>query len=212
VEAAPPEPEGSLASSELVTGRYVQSGSFRTVEAAEEEVARLRARGIDVFAVPAGWANELLPGFQVLLVGPLAGGAGEETRVERALAEAKVSGFGRDLTSSIALAGAPSLAGSWSGEVEESSLGGSPQRTRYEIEVSIAADGETGTIDYPEEGCGGTLTLLDDEEFSIAYAERIEYGSCIDGGVWHLRLSAEGLDAVWLHDSRELVVEGTLSP
>lgn len=210
-EEVPPKPQAPPRESELVPGRYVQSGSFRSLEGAEEEVARLRGHGIDVFAIPADQVDELLPGFQVLLVGPLAGAA-EERRVVRELERAAVSGFGRDVTPSVELSGPSSAAGAWSGEVEQSSLRGAARPTTYPVDVTIAAGGETGTVDYPEDECGGTLTLIEDDGYSLAYAETVEYGPCIRGGVWHLRPTAEGMKAVWLHDSRDIMVEGTLSP
>jgi hypothetical protein len=208
-ETAPETPEQPR-ESELAPGRYIQSGSFRSPEGAEEEVARLRADGIDVFAIPADRADELLPGLQVLLVGPIAG-SGEERRVIDALERDAVSGFGRDLTPSTELTGPSSVGGGWSGEVEESSLRGFFDPRTYDVNMAVEDGGRIGTVDYPADGCGGSMTLIEDDGYSLAYKERIEYGSCIRGGVWHLRPTSEGLEAVWLHDDRDIMVQGTIS-
>lgn len=210
-ELSPPaEAQKSAALSALAPGRYVQSGSFRSAEGAEREVNRLQGDGIDVFSMPAALANELLPGFHVLLVGPLSG-RGEERRVIRQLGRASVSGLVRDLTPSAALPGPAASAGSWSGAVEQSFLRGPRRRTTYRIEIAIDADGERGAIEYPERGCRGSLSLIEDARYSLAYLESILSGPCPAGGVWHLRRTDAGLTAVRLHDDREVMVEGTLS-
>ncbi len=191
----------------LVPGHYVQAGSFRSAEGARQEVERLREYGIDAVWVPAEWASELLPGFRVLLVGPLGAGV-EVQQVLHRLARAGVSGFGRDLTPSTALSGPAAAAGSWAGKVERSYFNGARRATTYWIEVAIAADGATGTIDYPERGCHGTLNLIEDTGYALAYSESVDSGECPSGGVWHIRPTDAGLTAVWLSDTHEFMVQG----
>lgn len=202
--------EGGAELSPLTPGRYVQAGSFRSPEGAEREVARLRGDGVDAAAVPAGWASELLPGFQVLLVGPLASRAEEES-VLRRLEDAGVAGFGRDLTPSEAASGPAEAAGEWSGSLEQSHLRGARDPTTHTVEFAIAPDGETGTVDYPGRGCHGGLVLIDDEGFSLSYAESIESGSCPPGGVWHVRPEGEQITAVRLHEDLDfqIMMDGT---
>lgn len=194
--------------SPLAAGRYVQAGSFRSPEGAQREVDRLVGEGIDVEAVPADWAGELLPGFQVLLVGPLAT-SGEEKQVLRQLEDASVAGFGRDLTSSETVPGPEAAAGEWSGELERSHLRGGRRPSVYPVDFAISADGESGTVEHVERDCSGSLTLIDDTGYSLAYAESIESGDCPRGGVWHLRPRTGEITAVWLHDDIHVMVDGT---
>jgi hypothetical protein len=205
-EADPVDDPGGFGAefSPLTTGRYVQSGSFRSPEGAQREVDRLLDEGIDVSAVPADWANELLPGFQVLLVGPLAGG--EETQVLRQLEDASVAGFARDLTPSEELSGPAAVAGSWSGVLEQSYLRGTRPPGAYQVDFTLSADGETGAVDYPGRGCGGSLVLREENGFSLAYAESIESGGCRPGGVWHLRPEGGEITAVRLYDYLDVQV------
>lgn len=197
--------------SELTPGRYIQAGSFRSAEGAQQEVDRLTEAGIAVEAIPAAEANELLPGFQVLIAGPLSG-ARREKQTLGALERADVTGLGKDLTPSTAVAAPNAVAGTWSGVVEQSYLRGSRRPSIYEIVLTIAADGEAGTIEYPGRECEGQLDLIEEAGYSLAYAETIESGSCPDGGVWHLRPEGGGeLTAVRLHEDREIMVHGTMS-
>lgn len=202
------EPEEPRVESELSPGRYVQAGSFRSPEGAQREVDRLLGYGIDVAAVPADWASELLPGFQVLLVGPLAT-SGEEKRVLRRLEDANVAGFGRELTPSEAISGPEAVAGAWSGELERSHLRGGRRPSAYRVELGISADGESGTVEHLDRGCSGSLTLIEDSGYSLAYAESVVSGRCPPGGVWHLRPEGDEITAVWLHDDRQVMIDGT---
>lgn len=203
-----PEPAGGL--SHLTAGRYVQAGSFRSPAGAEREVSRLVGEGIDVEAIPADEADELLPGLQVLLSGPLSGDQ-EEERVLEQLEEAGVRGFGRDLTPSRELSGPTSVAGEWEGSFEETHLRGSRRPKTYPVVISIDSEGATGSVTYPEQDCGGTLEFSEDDEYSLAYREWIEYGDCIDEGTWHLRPDGAQLTGTWLHDDYELMVNGSAS-
>ncbi len=204
------EASGSEELSELTPGRYIQAGSFRSPEGAQEEVDRLTDAGIAVEAIAAAEADELLPGFQVLIVGPLSG-ARQEKRALRRLEAAEVAGLGKDLTPSSAVSGPESAAGEWSGSVEQSYLRGSRRPSTYEVVFAIAADGEGGTIEYPGRECEGRLDLIEEPGYSLAYAETIEAGPCPPGGVWHLRPEGSELTAVRLHEDREVMVHGTLS-
>lgn len=189
-------------SSGLIAGLYVQAGSFRSADGAESEAGRLAGYGVDAEVVPAAWTNELLPGFQVLLVGPLAT-SGEERRVLRALERANISGFGRDLTPSDSVAGPESVAGDWRGRFEQSDLRGARPPTTYVVELTLDREGE-GTVEYPGRGCFGTLSLIDDDGFSLAYAETIGSGSCPGGNVWHVRPRGTGIVAVRLHEDLDM--------
>jgi hypothetical protein len=201
--------QGSGTVSSLTAGRYIQAGSFRSPEGAGQEVERLREYEVDAVSLPAAWANELLPGFHVLLVGPLSAGSEEDLALRR-LARAGVSGWGRYLTPTTALSGPEAVAGTWAGDVEQSSLRGPRRRTTYRIEIAIDADGGGGTIEYPERRCSGELSLIEDAGYSLAYEESIQSGGCPAGGVWHLRPTGGVLTAVRLHDDREVMVEGDL--
>lgn len=191
--------------SPLAPGRYIQAGSFRSPEGAQREVDRLVGEGIDVEAVPADWADELLPGFQVLLVGPLAT-SGEERQALQQLEDANVAGFGRDLTPSGELSGPAVAAGSWSGDLEQSYLRGTRSPRTYRVDFTLAPGGESGTVDYPSRGCHASLTLSEESGFSLAYSESIESGSCRPGGVWHLRPEGAAVTAVRLYEDLDVQV------
>lgn len=208
-QAPTTEPEEPTQLSELTPGRYVQAGSFRTPDGAQEEVERLVGEGVAAYAIAAAEANELLPGFHVLLVGPLSGSR-EERLAIRELEQAQVSGLGRSLTPSASLAGPEAAAGTWEGSFEQSHLRGSRGPSTYGIEIEIAADGESGTVEYPGRDCQGSLTLIEDSEYSLAYAESIESGPCPAGGVWHLRPEGTELTAVRLHEDLQIFVHGTV--
>lgn len=201
----PDNHDRSGGTSPLLPGRYIQAGSFRSPEGAGREVDRLVGEGIDVEAVPADWASELLPGFQVLLVGPLAT-SGEEGQALRQLEDASVAGFGRDLTPSRELPGPAAAAGSWSGDLEQSYLRGARAPETYPVEFTLDPDGESGTVDYPGRGCHGSLTLNEESDFSLAYSELIESGGCRAGGVWHLRPDGAGITAVRLYEDLDVQV------
>ena len=203
----PETPNRSGENSPLAPGRYIQAGSFRSPEGAGREVDRLVGEGIDVEVVPADWADELLPGFQVLLVGPLAT-SGEEKRALRQLEDASVAGFGRDLAPSEAVPGPDAAAGEWSGELERSHLRGERRPSPYRVEFAIDADGENGTVEHVGRGCIGSLTLVEDSSYSLAYAESIESGDCPRGGEWHLRPRNGEVTAVWLHDDIHVLIDG----
>jgi len=200
----------STSVSTLAPGRYIQAGSFRSADGAEQEVERLRAEGIDAVSIPADWSSDLLPGFRVLLVGPLS--AGREGAVLRQLERANVSGIARYLEPSSELPGPDAVAGSWSGDVEESRFGGPSRRTTYRVDIAIDGDGERGTIEYPDRGCVGSLALIEETGYSLAYREEIDSGSCPAGAVWHLRPDGLALTAVRLYDDfdRDVMAEGDL--
>jgi hypothetical protein len=200
------EPAGRL--SDLIPGRYVQAASFRTEGGAESEVELLRGRGVEAEAVPAGWTNELLPGFWVLLVGPL--GPGQESRVLHRLEGAGIAGLARDLTPSRELSGPGSAAGGWHGDVERTHLRGARRPVSYPVEIHIAPEGASGTVEYPRQGCRGSLTLGEDAGYWLSYSESIERGDCPRGGLWSLRPGEEGLTATWLQSDLEIMANGDL--
>ena len=82
----------------IEAGRYVQAGSFKFVADAERERRRLATAGVSVEVVPSEEAQELYPGFEVLLGGPLRSGSEEALLLKRLHRNGVPSAFARPLT------------------------------------------------------------------------------------------------------------------
>src|SRR5689334_6502126 len=89
-----------------------------------------------------------------------------------------------------AVAAAGGVKGTWSGSVSQ------PGARPYSLRLTL--DGASGSADYPELGCGGTLSLVSDGGNTLTYRESITRGreKCIDGNVT-VSLSADGRSMQW---------------
>lgn len=197
---------GALAGT-VATGRYVQAGSFRTVEGAATEQSRLREAGIDVSVVESDQAQDLYPGFQVLLAGPFAAGAAAQATV-RALKENGVpSAFARNLSPARAIPGPAALAGVWDGTLERSGSERSSENGTLEASMAFRGDGRLASLDVPSLNCAVDLPLREAGEVSFSYGPA---SGCVDAGAWTLRPSGDELQVVLLPESSTVIVLGTL--
>ena len=94
----------------------------------------------------------------------------------------------------LGLCQATEIGGVWQGLVKQG-------QTSFHMRMHVFGSGETGRIDYPELQCGGSLALIrrksdkSTNPDALWFRERIEYGSCIDGGEIRLSPLANGWQA-----------------
>lgn len=188
-------------------GRYAQAGSFRTVPGAEAERQRLEEDGIRVMVVESDQAQELYPGFQVLLGGPFTSGAEERAMVRRLHGAAIPSAFGRALSPAAEIAGPEAIAGEWEGTLDRSGSDRASEDGPLPVTLTAAADGQTATLDFTSLNCEVGLALRDESEVSLTYGQE---GGCVGGGSWRLRPSGEELSLVLLPPGSETIVLGVL--
>ena len=112
-------PTGITPAGSIEAGRYVQAGTFKFAADAEKERRRLADAGIDVEVVPSEEAQELYPGFQVLLGGPLRTGSAERSLLKKLHHDGVPSAFARPLTPARAAPPYSKLArGTWKGKLK----------------------------------------------------------------------------------------------
>ncbi len=189
-------------------GRYVQAGSFKTVPHAETERERLAAAGVDVRVVPSDDAEELYPGFQVLLGGPLRSSS-QETSMVKALHGAGVpSAFARELSPAREIGDPGEIAGAWSGVLDRSS--GEHPNLNGSLPVSLEVDpgGSTATLAF-EDGCHDELTLAEATPTTLDYAQG---RPCAADGDLLVRPAGGQLMLSLLPSDSDALVLGSLSP
>jgi hypothetical protein len=199
---APPPVGGSIEA-----GRYVQAGTFQTPSHAETERLRLAGQGIEVEVVPSDEAQELYPGFQVLLRGPLLSAAEETTMLKSLHQNGVPSAFARGLTPA-APGEAEEIAGGWTGEVERT-IGEDPKLDgTLPATVSIAADGTAGSLDFPTLGCRSSLSLVSSTGYTVSYEQN---PACAAGETITVRLDGDQLMLTLLSPSTDSFALGTLN-
>jgi hypothetical protein len=186
----------------------VQAGSFRTVEGAETERRRLREQGIDVNVVESDRAQELYPGFQVLLGGPFSGHGAERAMVRRLRDNGVPSAFARSLSPARAISGPQAIAGRWTGPLERTGTSQSNLDGTLPVTLMAEADGHLASIEFSSLHCTLDLPLESATAFSLAYGQA---GGCVGGGVWSLRPQGDSLSVVLLPPDTDVIVIGTLS-
>ncbi|MEX2107428.1 MAG: SPOR domain-containing protein [Solirubrobacterales bacterium] len=187
-------------------GRYVQAGSFRTVAGAETEQARLAAAGIPVTVVDSDAAQDLFPGFQVLLSGPFTSSSEEEQMLKRVKGEVP-SAFARDLAPALEISGPGDVAGEWTGELERTGTVRSGLNDDLSAVLYAAPDGQTASLAFDGIDCEVDLSLVELTAFTLGY----EQGSdCVGGGRWSLRPSGVELIATLLPPDTDVIVVGSL--
>jgi hypothetical protein len=191
----------------IEAGRYIQAGSFRTVAGAEAEQSRLAAAGITVTVVDSDAAQELLPGFQVLIGGPFASSSQESRMLKRVQADGVPSAFVRDLTPALAISGAGDVAGEWVGELKRTGTVRSDLNGMLPVTLNAAPDGQTAAIAFDGIECEVELSLVELTSFTLGYAQG---SSCVGGGRWSLRPSGSELSATLLPPDTDVIVVGTL--
>ena len=119
-------------------------------------------------------------------------------------------------------AGATTMAGTWTGEGQQWNSG---DRTmdpdeEWDLRVTLvdAAGGYAGTVEYPDQECGGTLEYVGPntdpgaQPGDAVFRERITYGTdrCIDEGTVLLRPSGRYLIYAWAITGRPTVAAARL--
>jgi SPOR domain len=191
-------------------GRYIQAGSFKFLDDAEAERERLAGEGIDVQVVSSETAQELYPGFQVLLAGPLQAGSEEALLLKQLHRHGVPSAFARDLTPAAELHGYDVLEGTWTGWLEESST--SRPRLNRKLHLTLAMDpgGRGGMMVFLNVECVFRLTAAGPPTgASFSFDQESD---CIGSGTWRLRPSEGGLTLTLLPPDSDLIVLGTLEP
>jgi SPOR domain len=194
--------------SSVEAGRYVQAGSFKTVSHAETERERLAAAGVDVRVVSSDGAEELYPGFQVLLGGPFEAGSEEAATIKALRHNGVPSAFARNLTPAAEISGPAETAGRWSGLLDRSS-GEHPNLTGpLSVSLEMDAGGRTGTLEF-EAGCRDELTLSERTATTLSYAQG---QFCAGSGDLLVRPADGQLMLSLLPLDSDVLVLGSLSP
>jgi hypothetical protein len=196
-----------LPSGSIEAGRYVQAGSFTFAADAEKERRRLAAAGIDVEVVPSEEAQELYPGFQVLLGGPLHLGSEEAALLKSLHGSGVPSAFARPLTPALPASPYSKLArGTWTGKLEESSTSHPRLDRTLPVTFVTSANGKEGTLIFLDINCVAELQA----EPSTGPALRFGSNSGCFAGSWQLRPSAGRLMLTLLPPDSDLIVLGEL--
>jgi hypothetical protein len=197
----------NAAAGAIEAGRYVQAGSFRTVAGAEEEQQRLEAEGADVSVVESDLAQELYPGFQVLLGGPFFD-RGSERALLRQLRENGVpSAFGRDLSPATTISGPAEIAGQWAGTLERTGSEKPSLDGPLQVTLMVESDGRLATLDVPSANCAVDLQLETATAISLTYGPA---EGCLGPGDWRVRPHGESLSMTLLPPDSEEIVLGEL--
>ena len=98
---------------------------------------------------------------------------------------------------------AESINGRWTGSGHQSPVGASGL-ANYAIVMTI--EGSSGSIDYPDLHCGGTVTRTGGGESSGTFLEHITYGRCTDGGTITVNLRNGQLAWSWGGSSGHSVI------
>ena len=194
----------------VIAGRYVQAGSFRTVAGARSEQQRLAAQGVDIDVIESDQAQDLYPGFQVLVTGPLAG-PGEEHRLVRSLRQNGVpSAFGRELSPARSVSGPDAILGRWEGTLERT--GSLRPGLNGTLRASLVGEsgGAIATLEVPEIGCVEELGPYEMRDVSLGYQPAGGRG-CLGDGIWWMRPVGDELMVALLPPNTDVVVIGTLS-
>jgi hypothetical protein len=203
------DPEGRPAaeapiSGSIEAGRYVQAGSFRFAADAENERRRLAAAGIEVDVVPSDSAQELYPGFQVLLGGPLQSGSEEALLLKRLHRNGVPSAFARPLTP------APPDAklgdGTWTGKLEESSSSRPNLDRNLPLTFVTSEGGEKGMLIFLDINC---VAELHAEPTSGPVLKFGRSAGCFSGS-WQVRPMGRKLMLAFLPPGSDMIVLGEL--
>jgi hypothetical protein len=211
VTVTKPEAVAAPSPSSFIAGDYVQLGSFRRRSAAETLARRMASKaGIDAQVIASDDAAELVPGFFVVLAGPV--DAAEGRRLAHAARDGGVQdGFVRALRPDSATAAPADLAGSaFSADLRQVSAKTPSLNKHIPTTLTFSGGGRGGNVAYGVPLCSGTLTFLDANGPVLRYREHITSGTCTDDGTWTLRRHNGRLGGAWSHTDREYFVSGWL--
>lgn len=205
--APPSTAPSSPAVGSIGAGVYVQAGSFRTTAGAEAERLRLEASGIRVSVVDSDQAEELYPGFQVLLGGPFVGATERRSMVKRLHRNGVPSAFARPLSPAVAIAGPDDAAGTWTGRLELSGFARPNQDGRLQVTLSVDQDGRQASLEIPDRNCSVGLSLLAASELSLSFSQD---RNCLGAGDVVMRPEGEAISITLLPQGAEAIVVGRL--
>jgi hypothetical protein len=206
-EASSAPDEVGAAVGAIGAGRYIQVGSFRSVEGAEDERERIEAAGIRVIMIDSSEADELYPGFQVLVAGPFTDPTVESRVLDRLHKTEVPSAFARALTPAKEIGGPEALAGEWAGTLERTGTGSEDLDGPLEVTLSAPADGQTAQLNFKKPDCQLDLALEEAAALSLVYGQEDE---CVGGGSWRLRPRGDELSLVLLPPHSEVIILGVL--
>jgi hypothetical protein len=202
-----PEPVAQRDVTPVEAGRYVQAGSFRAVANAQAEQSRLADAGVDVAVIDSDGAQDLLPGFQVLIGGPFASSAEEARMLKRVHAEGVPSAFARDLSPALPISGPDAVAGEWAGEMERTGTVRSGLNGDQSVELDAGPDGQTASLSFEGLGCTAGLSLVEVTGYTLVYEQDSD---CVGDGLWSLRPDGAELSMTLLPPDTDVIVAGTL--
>jgi hypothetical protein len=205
----PEESEVATASGLFEAGRYVQAGSFKFAADAEAEQQRLAVAGVDVSVVNSEEAEELYPGFQVLLGGPFRSGSEAATQLEQLHRNGVPSAFARPLTPAPSMPDYSEIGRTWTGTLEESSTSHPKLDRALPVTLTMEADGRTGTLVFLDINCVVELTSQPPTEVSLKFAQG---SNCLAPGDWWVRPSKGELSMSLLPHGSDVIVLGKLQP
>ncbi len=190
-------------------GRYVQAGSFKTVSHAEEERERLAAAEIDVQVVASDGAEQLYPGFQVLLAGPFEADGQEAATVKALQTNGVPSAFARGLSPAAEISGPAATAGLWSGTLDRSS-GEHPSLTgSLPVTLQMNSDGRAGVLEFEDGDCSDDVILSEATATTLSYTQS---RPCAASGDILIRPAGDVLMLSLLPSDSDVLVLGKLSP
>lgn len=195
-EIAPEEGSVDAVGETIPAGGYVRLGSFRSLDNATREAARLERHGIHAAVVDSNRTTGVLPAFFVTVTGPMAGAA-EEQRIARQATEAGIEGT---LVGELAPAApiAPAALGDeYSGSVKQVDANVKRLNRERPVRIFFGASGESATVFYATPRCEAALTFEGEAGAALTYREQARSGPCVDGGSWHFKLEGGELLATW---------------
>ncbi|MBT5031625.1 MAG: hypothetical protein HOM55_04945 [Proteobacteria bacterium] len=86
------------------------------------------------------------------------------------------------------------LSGSWQGQVSESEIGS------YVVAVTISPDGRSGSVEYRQYPCGGSLNRISGSGAQATYSEQLNFGveKCMAGLT--VRLTYQGPNTIYFEE------------
>jgi len=202
------EAADSTSANPITAGRYVQAGSFQTAAHAEIERSRLAKQGVDAAVVSADDAQQLYPGFQVLIVGPVDSHAEEVATLQALHRNGVPSAFAQELTPAEGDVDPGSMAGSWSGELELTSAEHPDRDGALPVTLTVAEGGATGTIDFRGNSCHTNLSLASSGGPVVSY---VEGPPCAEVKSVQTRLTGNGMMVTLLSPGTGTFARGTLN-
>jgi hypothetical protein len=172
----------------IEAGRYIQAGSFQTAAHAEAERLRLAEQGIEVEVVSSDGAQELYPGFHVLVGGPFQSHAAEARMLDGLHRNGVPSAFARELAPA-PNSGEPA-AGRWAGEVERTSAENPNLDAVLPVTLALASDETAGSLDFTTISCHADLKLTSATGSVLTYSEK---PACAGAGTLRVRSLGEEL-------------------